>query len=283
MKSNIIIWIALFLSVNIYAQEGKKLVILHVNDTHSRIEPMPDNDSRNPNQGGMIRNEAYIQSVRSENPDVLVLHAGDFVQGTPYFNMFKGEVEVALMNQTKYDAICIGNHEFDYGFPVMEKMFKQANFPIIATNYDFSETPIKGLTEEYLILERNGLNIGIIGIGIDPEGLVASNNYTGLKYLSPVETANKVAFFLKHQKKCDMVICLSHLGYNSDIQFAKKTSNIDIIIGAHSHTFMINPYWTENAEGKKVLINQMGKSGIYVGRLDVSLSELKTGLSQKGK
>ena len=273
MKSNIIIWIALFLSVNIYAQESKKLVILHVNDTHSRIEPMPDNDSRNPNQGGMIRNEAYIQSVRSENPDVLVFHAGDFVQGTPYFNMFKGEVEVALMNQTKFDAACIGNHEFDYGFPIMEKMFKQAKFPIIATNYDFSETPIKGLTKEYLILNRNGLKIGIMGIGIDPEGLVASNNYEGMKYLPPAETANKMALFLKYQQKCDMVICLSHLGYNSDLQFAKKTSNIDIIIGAHSHTFMTNPYWAENAEGKKVMINQMGRSGIYVGRLDVSLSE----------
>ena len=272
MKSNIIIWIALFLSVNIYAQEGKKLVILHVNDTHSRIEPMPHNDSRNPNQGGMIRNEAYIQSVRNENPDVLVFHAGDFVQGTPYFNMFKGEVEVALMNQTKFDAVCIGNHEFDYGFPVMETMFRQAKFPIIATNYDFSETPIKGLTKEYLVIERNGLKIGVMGIGINPDGLVASNNYKGMKYLPPAETANKVAQFLKFQKKCDLVICLSHLGYNSDIQFAKKTSNIDIIIGAHSHTFMTNPYWTENADGKKVMINQMGRSGIYVGRLDVSLS-----------
>ncbi len=273
MKSNIIIWILLFLAVNVYSQNEKKLVILHVNDTHSRIEPLPDNDSRNPNQGGMARDEAYIQSIRKDNPDVLVFHAGDFVQGTPYFNMFKGEVEVALMNQTKFDAACIGNHEFDYGFPVMEKMFKQAKFPIIATNYDFSGTPLKGLTKEYLIIKRNGLKIGIIGIGISPEGLIARSNYEGMKFLSPSETANKMASFLKKKKKCDVVICLSHLGYNPDIQFAKTTSNIDIIIGAHTHTFMSNPYWTENAEGKKVVINQMGKSGIYVGRLDVTLSD----------
>ena len=272
MKSNIIIWIALFLAVNVYAQDGKKLVILHLNDTHSRIEPMPENDSRNPNQGGMIRNQAYIQSVRNENPDVLVFHSGDFVQGTPYFNMFKGEVEIAIMNQTKFDAVCIGNHEFDYGFPVLEKMLRQAKFPVVATNYDFSETPIKGLTKEYLIIKRNGLKIGVMGIGINPEGLVAKSNYEGLKYLPPVETANKMALFLKKQKKCDLVICLSHLGYNPDVQLAEKTSNIDIIIGAHTHTFMTNPYWTKNAEGKKVMINQMGRSGIYVGRLDVSLS-----------
>ncbi len=277
MKANLFIWIVLFLSVNVAvdvcAQNEKQLIILHVNDTHSRIEPMPENDSRNPNQGGMGRNQAYIQSVRNENPDVLAFHAGDFVQGTPYFNMFKGEVEVALMNQTKFDAACIGNHEFDYGFPIMEKMFKQAKFPIIATNYDFSETPLKGLTKEYLIIKRNGLKIGVIGIGINPEGLVAKSNYEGMKFLSPIETANKMAVFLKKQKKCDLVICLSHLGYNPDVQFAKATSNIDIIIGAHTHTFMTNPYRTENSEGKTVIINQMGKSGIYVGRLDITLSE----------
>ncbi|MDR1368755.1 MAG: metallophosphatase [Dysgonamonadaceae bacterium] len=273
MKSNSIIWIALFLAVNVYSQSGKQLTVLHVNDTHSRIEPLPGNDSRNPDQGGMARDEAYIQSIRNENPDVLVLHAGDFVQGTPYFNMFKGEVEVALMNQTGFDAACIGNHEFDYGFPVMKKMFKQAKFPIIATNYDFSETPLKGLTKEYLIIKRGGLKIGVIGIGINPQGLIAGSNYEGMKFLSPVETANKMAEFLKKDKKCDLVICLSHLGYNPDIQFAKKTSNIDIIIGAHTHTFMTNPYRTENADGKKVVINQMGKSGIYVGRLDITLSE----------
>ncbi len=273
MKSNIIIWIVLFLAVNVYAQNEKKLVILHVNDTHSRIEPMPENDSRNPNQGGMERNEAYIQSLKKENPDVLVFHAGDFVQGTPYFNLFKGEAEVALMNQTKFDAACIGNHEFDYGLSVMKKMFKQAKFPIIATNYDFSKTELKGLIKEYLIIKRNGLKIGIIGIGIDPEGLIARSNYEGMKFLPPVETANKMALFLKKKKKCDLVICLSHLGYNPDIEFAKKTSNIDIIIGAHTHTFMSNPYWVENIEGKKVVINQMGKNGIYVGRLNVSLRE----------
>jgi 5'-nucleotidase len=273
MKSNIIIWIALFLTINVYSQNEKQLVILHVNDTHSRIEPLPANDSRNPDQGGMSRDEAYIQSVRNENRDVLVFHAGDFVQGTPYFNMFKGEVEVALMNATGFDAACIGNHEFDYGLPVMKKMFEQAKFPVIATNYDFSETELKGLTKKYLIIKRGDLKIGVIGIGIDPAGLVARNNYEGMKFLSPVETANVTALFLKKKKKCDLVVCLSHQGYNPDIQFAKNTSNIDIIIGAHTHTFMTKPLRTENAEGKKVLINQVGKSGIFVGRLDVTLSE----------
>lgn len=273
MRSNIVLYILLFFTVNTFSQNEKKLVILHVNDTHSRIEALPENDSRNANEGGMVRDEAYIQTVRKENPNTLVFHSGDFVQGTPYFNIFKGETEIALMNQTKFDAICVGNHEFDYGFPVMKKMFKLAKFPIIATNYDFSETPLKGLTKEYLIIKRAGIKIGIIGIGIDPEGLVAKSNYEGMKFLPPVETANKIALFLKTKKKCDLVICLSHLGYNPDVQLAKQTKNIDIIIGAHSHTFMSKPYRVENSEGKKVVINQIGKSGIYVGRLDVTLSE----------
>ncbi|GHS90963.1 metallophosphatase [Bacteroidia bacterium] len=273
MKTNIILWIILFLAINVYSQNEKHLVVLHVNDTHSRIEPMPDNDSRNPNEGGMARNEAYIQSVKKENPNTLAFHAGDFVQGTPYFNMFKGEAEVALMNLTGFDAACIGNHEFDYGLTVMAKMFKQAKFPIIATNYDFSNTPLKDLTKEYLIIKRGGLKIGVIGIGIDPEGLVARNNYEGMIFLHPAEMANRMALFLKEKKKCDLVICLSHLGYNPDVQLAKETKNIDMIIGAHSHTFMSKPFRTKNADGKEIVINQMGKNGIYVGRLDITLGE----------
>ncbi len=276
MKRSVFIAVILFLfaGTGIRAQHEKKhLVILHVNDTHSRIEPLPATDSRNPDQGGVIRVSAYIDSVRRENPLTLVFHAGDYVQGTPYFNIFKGEVEIALMNQARFDAACIGNHEFDYGFPVMKDMFRQARFPIIASNYDFSQTPLKGLTKDFLIIKKKGLKIGVLGIGVDPDGLIAKANYEGMRFLSPVETANKIALYLKEKQKCNLVVCLSHLGYQSDLELAPKTRNIDVIIGGHSHTFLTNPYQSINSEGKEVIITQMGKNGIYVGRLDIIFQE----------
>ncbi len=278
MKRNIILLVFFLFVVNNYAQEVKQLVILHMNDTHSRIEPLPKNAAMNPDEGGMARIAACIQSVRKENPLTLVFHAGDFVQGTPYFNMFKGKVEVDLLNKMNIDAACLGNHEFDYGYPVLEKLIKQAKFPVVSTNYDFSGTPLKGKTKGFLILHKGGLKIGIIGLGIDPEGLIAKSNYAGMKFLPPIETANKVALFLKEKEKCDLIVCLSHLGYSSnpdvnDIKLAQKSRHIDIIIGGHSHTFLREPDRKQNLDGKEVIINQMGKNGIYIGRLDVTLKE----------
>ena len=267
--------------VNAQKSEGKNLVILHMNDTHSRIEPMPLNDSRNPDKGGVIRQNAYIEKVRKENKNVLLFHCGDFVQGTPYFNLFGGETEVAVMNYMKFDAVCIGNHEFDNGLENLAEIIRKSNCPFIATNLDFTGTPVEGLTQPYLILSREGIRIGIIGLAIEPNGLIAKKNYEGMKWLEPIESANKVADYLRNEEQCDLIICLSHLGiYFSeeevgDITLAKQSRNIDIILGGHTHTFLRSPERRQNLDGKEVVINQMGGNGIYVGKLSVVMEELK--------
>ena len=267
--------------INAQEQETKNLVILHMNDTHSRIEPMPSNDSRNANKGGAVRQNTYIEKVRKENKDVLLFHCGDFVQGTPYFNLFGGEAEVAIMNFMKFDAACIGNHEFDNGLENLAQLIRQSNFPFIATNLDFTGTPAEGLTQPYLILAKEDIRIGIIGLAINPNGLIAQKNYDGMKWLDPIQSANKMADYLREEQNCDLIICLSHLGiYFSeeevgDITLAKQSRNIDIILGGHTHTFLRAPERIQNLEGKEVVINQMGGNGIYVGRLDVMMEDVK--------
>lgn len=271
----------LFISSLLMAQGEKNLVVLHLNDTHSRIEPLPANDKRNPNKGGVIRQNAYIEEVRKDMKNVLLFHCGDFVQGTPYFNMFKGDAEVSVMNFMKYDAACLGNHEFDYGLEFLAGMLQKAEFPIIATNLDFSGTPVSGLTKNYEIVYREDIKIGIIGVCVSPQNLVAKQNYEGMKYLDPVESANKAAAFLKDEENCDLVICLSHLGYfpseneMGDITLAKESRNIDMILGGHSHTFLEHPDRRLNLDGEEVVINQMGGLGIYVGRLDIIMEKEK--------
>lgn len=263
------------LTVSFSAIAQKKVVILHTNDTHSRIEPMPDNDSYEPNIGGVARREAYINSIRQENKNVLVFDSGDFLQGTPYLNLFKGKVEVAALNEMKYDAVTLGNHEFDYGLEMLETVIRQAKFPIITTNYDFSDTPLKGLTQPYVIFRRDGLKIGVIGIGVNPKGLISSLNYGNMKFLEPITTASEVAAMLKNKKRCDIVICLSHLGYQDDIKMAEASTHVDIILGGHSHTFMMQPETRKNAEGKEVTVFHNGDKGLYVGRLDLELERAK--------
>ncbi|MDR1763657.1 MAG: metallophosphatase [Dysgonamonadaceae bacterium] len=264
------------------AAQDKSLIILHLNDTHSRIEPYDAASPTNANKGGVIRQDAYIREVRNENPEnILIFHCGDFVQGTPYFNLFKGETEMAVANELKTDAACLGNHEFDNGIAELAKMVRKANFPFIASNLDFTGTPMEGLTKEYLIIKRNGLKIGVLGLTVSPEGLVSKHNSEGMKYLDPVESANRVAKFLKEKKKCDLVICLSHLGYFpaedriGDITVAKQSRNIDIILGGHTHTFLVQPDRRQNLDGKEVVINQAGANGIYVGSLDVEMERVK--------
>jgi len=262
------------------AQE-KTLVVLYFNDTHSRIEPFPSNDANYADKSGVIRQASYIHDVRKETKNLLVFHSGDLVQGTPYFNLFGGEVEIAVANQLKTDASCLGNHEFDNGLDFLAKMIRRANFPFITTNLDFTGTPVEGLTKKYLILKRNGLKIGIIGLTISPEDLVAKKNYEGMKYLDPIESANRTAAFLKNEKKCDLVICLSHLGYYpeedhvGDITIAKNSRNIDIILGGHTHTFLQQSDRRLNLDGKEVIIQQTGAYGINIGRLDLVLERIK--------
>lgn len=267
--------VTLFFALSLSAFSQKELVILHTNDTHSRIEPLPENDRSFPDQGGVIRRASYIDQVRKENKNVLLFDAGDFLQGTPYFNLFKGEVEVKAMNLMGYDAVTLGNHEFDYGLVVLEQVARLAKFPIVSSNYDFSETHLDGLIKPYVILRRGGVKIGVIGINIQPSGLIASNNYKGVRYLDPIETANSMAELLRNKYKCDMVICISHLGHNSDLNMAEFTKGIDIILGGHSHTFMKQPTMRKNIDDKDVLVFQTNGRGVYVGRIDVKLDKAK--------
>jgi 5'-nucleotidase len=276
MKTNIqyyIICLLLTISCNAYSQ--KNLVILHTNDTHSRIEPLPETDRTSPGKSGVVRRAELIDQIRKENKNVLLFDAGDFLQGTPYFNLFKGEVEVKAMNLMGYDAATLGNHEFDYGLEILEKVVREANFPIVSSNYDFSQTALKNLIKPFIILKKDGVRIGVIGINIQPRGLIAAGNYEGMKYLDPVKTANEIAELLTTKYKCDMIVCLSHLGYNADLNLAESTKGIDLIVGGHSHTYMKEPATRKNLDNKEVTIFQTNGRGIYVGRLDIELKKVK--------
>lgn len=255
--------------------QAQNLIILHTNDTHSRIEPLPETDKYAPNLGGVVPRAAYVKKVRSENKNVLLFDAGDFLQGTPYFNIFKGEVEVNTMNLLKYDAVTLGNHEFDYGMEVLIDVVKKAEFPIVCTNYDFSGTEIEDIIKPYHIIYKEGVKIGVVGANVDPEGLIVSTNYEGMKFLPPTQTINKTAEMLRNDLKCDMVICLSHLGIKDELLLAENSKNIDIIIGGHSHTFMSEPIIRNNLDGKEVTVFQTNGRGVYVGRIDVELEKIK--------
>ncbi|MDR2622684.1 MAG: metallophosphoesterase [Dysgonamonadaceae bacterium] len=284
----IILILLLALSAVVVQAQEKSLVVLHINDTHSRIEPFPENQADYSNKGGMVRLDNYVNQVRKEEKNVLLFHCGDLVQGTPYFNWYKGDAEIAAANLMKTDAACLGNHEFDNGLELLSKMIKQAKFPFIATNLDFSGTLMDGLTKKYHILKRNGIKIGVIGLTISPDGLVSKSNSAGVKYLDPVESANTMAAFLKEKEKCDLIICLSHLGYypkeerDGDITIAKKSHYIDIILGGHTHTFMPEPDKELNADGREVIINQTGAYGVYFGRMNIIMEEKQNDKNKKG-
>ena len=254
--------------------QAQQIVILHTNDTHSRIEPVPETDKYNPNLGGVVRRAAYVEKVRNENDNVLLFDAGDFLQGTPYFNLFKGEVEIETMNLLQYDAITLGNHEFDYGMDVLVDIVKKADFPIVCTNYDFSDTEIADIIKPYHIIYKEGVKIGVLGANIDTYGLVASANYEGVKFLPLTETINEAAAMLRNELHCDMVIVLSHTGIRTELELAENSRNIDIIIGGHSHTFMSEPAIRNNLDGKEVTVFQTNGRGVYVGRLDVDLEKI---------
>ena len=251
-----------------------KITILHTNDVHSRIEPFPMDGSRFQGMGGVARRSTLIQQIRNTEPNVLLFDAGDMLQGTPYFNMFDGEVELTLMSKLKYDAGTFGNHEFDNGISGLLKHFDKAAFPFLTSNYDFSQTALAGKTKEYIILEKQGVKIGVFGLCIDVEGLVDKNNYAGMQYVEPLAVANKIVPTLKSKHKCDIVICLSHLGYSyksdkvSDLRVAAATKDIDLIIGGHTHTFLDKPTEVKNAAGKITLVNQAAHGGAVLGRID---------------
>lgn len=258
-----------------------RLTILHTNDVHSRLEPFPMDGGKYAGLGGAARRAKMIEQIRNEVASVLLLDAGDIFQGTPYFNLYKGEPEIKLMSAMKYDAATMGNHDFDAGTEGFAKQLPHANFPILTANYDFTQTPLEGKTQPYTIIKKGKLKIGIFGLGIELKGLVPDDAYGNTKYLEPIQIANTVAEKLKKREHCDMVICLSHLGYSysfrkvSDMILAKETEHIDLIIGGHTHTFLDQPTVMKNKVGKEIVINQVGWAGIRLGRLDYSFDNNK--------
>ncbi len=254
----------------------KHITILHTNDVHSYIDPMPADDPKNPNMGGVVNRAALIQAVRKENPNVLLLDAGDIFQGTPYFNYYGGELEFKLMSMMQYDVAAIGNHDFDNGIEGLHSQLPNAKFDFLCANYDFRNTLMDGFVRPYKIYTIDGIKIGVFGLGVELAGLVDPKNYKETKCLDPIEISKDMAQILKIEKKCDLVICLSHIGYQyknepekpSDLKLAAVTKNIDLIIGGHTHTFLDKPTIVKNVENQDVLVNQVGCYGLNLGRID---------------
>ena len=264
------------------SKDLKKITILHTNDTHSHIEPIKG--GRDDGKGGVARRAALIKNIRSSNPNTLLLDCGDIFQGTPYFNYYGGELEIKLMSMMGYDAATIGNHDFDNGIEGLWAQLPHATFDFVISNYDFKNTVLDGKTKPYKIMVKDGVRIGMFGLGIQLAGLVSPLMYKETQYLDPLMVAQDMVATLK-KENCDIIICMSHLGYSyrgekiSDMSLAKKTSGIDLIIGGHTHTFLDQPELVENAAGKITMVNQVGCYGINVGRIDFYMREghLQTG------
>ena len=262
------------------AKKPKQLVILHTNDTHSQIFPISSQlpDTMKAGRGGFLRRIAMLKEERQKNPDLLYFDSGDFWQGSAYFTMFKGDVEIGLMNEMGIDASTIGNHEFDFGLENMAEMFKKANFPILSANYDFTGTVMEGVTKPWIIIKRNGVKIGVFAVNPKMKGLVSDKNCPGVKYLDPAKVALETATMLKQEKKCDMVICISHLGWNSgrgedDQYMIKGSRNIDLVLGGHTHTYMPSLAYVPDKTGKLIPVDQNGKHAVFVGKLVLNVGK----------
>lgn len=274
MRYIIILSISVLLcGADLYAQD---LVILHTNDTHSQVEPVAT--GRGKGKGGVYRIAEYFKEVRAENKNVIILDAGDYNQGTPYFTVFKGDMEIELMNALGYDVTALGNHEFDNGQVELARRLSKADFETLCANYDFKGTPLEKYVKPYVILRRGGQKIGIIGLIVDLSKMVSAKAIEGLTYMDAIEVGNKYARLLKKRKKCDIVIALTHIGYSSysagqtsDIVLAEKSEYIDIIVGGHSHTYLETETIVKNKVGKDVVVLQAGSRGEYVGRLNLDL------------
>lgn len=258
----------------------KHITILHTNDTHSQIEPFTVDHHKYSNKGGVARRASLIEKIRKQNPNTLLLDAGDIFQGTPYFNYFGGEIEFKLMSLLKYDAATLGNHDFDNSIEGFYKQLPNAKFDFVCANYDFKNTVLDTQVKPYKIFFKGGIKIGVFGLGIELQDLVSPSLYKETKYLNPVEITQDISRELKENQNCDLVICLSHLGYRyrnpqriSDVKLASATKNIDLIIGGHTHTFLPEPTLAKNLDGKKVLINQVGAYGVNLGRVDFYFDE----------
>ena len=265
----------------INAKGKKELVILHTNDTHSCIFPLSVNlaDTMLAGRGGFLRRLTMLKEEREKNPDLLYFDSGDFSQGSPYYNLYKGDVEVGLMNMMDIDASTIGNHEFDFGLDNMARLFKMANFPILCSNYDVTGTVLEGVIKPFTIIKRKGIKIGVFALNPELEGLVAEKNCPGVNFLDPSTVANKMASMLKKEKKCDVVICISHLGWSdnplSDQNVFSKTRGIDLVLGGHSHTYFQTLDYVKDLDGKLIPVDQNGKHGIFIGKLTLIFDKKK--------
>ena len=263
--------------ISVEAKKPKKLIILHTNDTHSTIYPLNAQlpDTMKAGRGGFIRRIAMLKEERKKNPDLLYFDSGDFCQGSAYFTMFKGDVEIGLMNEMGIDASTIGNHEFDFGMENMARIFKMANFPILCSNYDFTGTVMEGVSKPWIIIKRNGLKIGVFALCPALKGLVSGKNCEGVKYLDPAKVALETATMLKQEQKCDMVVCISHLGWDikgdDDQYMISHSRNIDLVLGGHSHSYLQELKYVKNMDSKDVAVDQNGKHAIFVGRIEVTL------------
>jgi 5'-nucleotidase len=255
------------------ARDLVKISVLHTNDVHSHIDPFPANDPKYPGLGGVSRRAALIKKIRNEEKNVLLLDAGDIYQGTYYFNKYGGELELKLMTEMGYDASAIGNHDFDNGIDGIVSKLPFAGFPLLCANYDFSDTAMNGKTLPHKIFVKDGVKIGVFGLGIELTGLVEKKNYGNTRYLDPAVKAAEQSVYLKNEMKCDIIICLSHLGFKyeenkiSDIELAKQSRNIDLFIGGHTHTFLEKPVVVKNRDGKETRVCQVGWAGIKLGRV----------------
>ena len=259
---------------------GNVLTILHTNDTHARLDPFPDDDARYAGLGGIARRAALVKRIRAENPNTLLLDAGDTFQGTPYFNFYKCRLDFQLMSRMGYDVSAIGNHEFDNGVSGFAASASHANFDFVCANYFLANTPLKDLVKTQVVKKVGGMKVGIFGLGVRLNGYVADDNFKGIFFRNAEDMAKSMVASLRHYHGCDLVICLSHLGYRyndanreSDIRIAEAVPGIDIIIGGHTHTFLDQPHVITHPDGSKCHITQVGFAGIILGRIDVEFGK----------
>ena len=276
----VILMIALLLvTMSASAKGPKKITVLHTSDTHSCILPLNKNlaDTMLADRGGFLRRIAMLKQERRKDPGLLLFDCGDFSQGSSYYTMFKGDVEVELMNRMHYDAVTIGNHEFDFGLDNMIRLFKMAEFPVVCSNYDFADTELKDIVKPYLVLKRQGVRIGVFALCPPLEGLVSRKNYGPLKFLDPVEVTDRMVDVLRNREKCDVVICLSHLGWEvsdyPDNELIKRTSGIDLILGGHSHTYLETLGYETDKTGRQVPVDHEGKHAVFVGKIQLTLEK----------
>ena len=278
-RLHLIIVIALLSVVSVSAKTKKQLVVLHTNDTHSCVMPLNENlDNKDlAGRGGFLRRVNMIKEQRQQHPDLLFFDSGDFSQGSGFYTLFKGEVEVGLMNQMGYDAVTIGNHEFDFGLENLARLCRMARFPIVCSNYDFTGTPCEGLVKDYITLKRHGLKIGVFALGAPMKGLVSNKNCAGVAFLDPAETARKYVDILRRQEKCDVVICLSHLGWEisdyPDQKFISEIEGCDLVLGGHTHTYMPTLEYAPDKTGRMIPDDQNGKHGVFIGKLVLSFEK----------